>query len=431
MLSDMFINKKKKAPVILRRDQHPISRNDIDPDALKVLYRLKNCGHTAYMVGGGVRDLLIGRKPKDFDVSTCAHPNQVKRLFRNCFLIGRRFRLAHIRFGDKIIETSTFRRRPDPLPKDAPAKHHAQDNTFGTPEEDAQRRDFTINGLFYDIKTFAVIDHVGGLPDLRKKVIRTIGNPSERFIEDPVRMVRAVRFAARLDFSIERNTLAAIKKHHSAAATAAPSRLLEEICRLFPYGSGSKAFKLLQTTGLLQTLFPEIHLLLKESRPLAATMYALLERLDQHKLPSTELHPGTIFAYLFCPVFRHELEKLPAMPHITEYLRIARSVLEPAAARYHLPKKYFYDILHQYALQGRIEAPRQSAAAKEKMLAQPFFADGLRLFYDYRKSRNLSTASLDELMALEPEQKPVEKTRRRRKRRRPRRNSKQSRNQTS
>ncbi|HET8646540.1 MAG TPA: hypothetical protein VFO85_13690, partial [Vicinamibacteria bacterium] len=162
------------SPRILPRPEHTISRKDIDPDALKVLYRLKTQGFLAYLVGGGVRDLLLARRPKDFDIGTSAHPSAVKRLFRNCFVIGRRFRLCHVRFGPKVIEVSTFRRQ-------APAEEGEtlirRDNTFGTPEEDAFRRDFTVNALFYDIATFSVIDYVGGLDDLQKRVIRTIGDP--------------------------------------------------------------------------------------------------------------------------------------------------------------------------------------------------------------------------------------------------------------
>ena len=198
--------RKKAGPVICARPDHCISRKNIDQDALRVLYRLSDMGYTAYLVGGGVRDLLLGRKPKDFDVGTSARPNEVKHAFRNCFLIGRRFRLAHVRFGDKVIETATFRKESQTVGEiiEHAAEGPFEDNTFGTPETDAYRRDFTVNGLFYDIKTFAVIDWVGGLQDLKKRVIRSIGDPMVRFREDPVRMMRAVKFASRLDFKIER-----------------------------------------------------------------------------------------------------------------------------------------------------------------------------------------------------------------------------------
>src|SRR5437660_3633583 len=203
-------------PRIVPRAEHSISRRDIDPDALKVLYRLRQYDHVAYLVGGSVRDLLLGRRPKDFDIGTSAHPYQVKKLFRNCWIIGRRFRLAHVKFGPKVIEVATFRRQvapgeevvqdgvPAPDPSTPEGEHLIhRDNTFGTPEEDAFRRDFTINALFYDIATFSIIDYVGGLDDLDARVIRSIGDPEVRFLEDPVRMLRAVVLAARLDFRID------------------------------------------------------------------------------------------------------------------------------------------------------------------------------------------------------------------------------------
>src|ERR671920_1916826 len=200
-------------PVIVPRAEHPISRRDIDADALKVLYRLHESGYVAYLVGGSVRDLLLSRRPKDFDIGTSAHPYQIKKLFRNCWIIGRRFRLAHVKFGTKVIEVATFRRQvaageevvqdgvpaPDPTTPEGEHQIH-RDNTFGTPEEDAFRRDFTINALFYDIATFSIIDYVGGLDDLRAGVVRAIGDPEVRLREDPVRMLRAISLAARLEF---------------------------------------------------------------------------------------------------------------------------------------------------------------------------------------------------------------------------------------
>src|SRR5580765_7395558 len=206
-------------PRIVPRAEHPLSRRDVDPDALKVLYRLRQADHVAYLVGGSVRDLLLGRRPKDFDIGTSAHPHQVKRLFRNCWIIGRRFRLAHVKFGTKVIEVATFRKQipagteeepvaqvpsapmpgpPGTVDQDEIDRLIQRDNTFGTPEEDAFRRDFTLNGLFYDIETRSIIDYVGGLEDIRQRVIRSIGNPEERFQEDPVRMLRAVALASRL-----------------------------------------------------------------------------------------------------------------------------------------------------------------------------------------------------------------------------------------
>ncbi|MBQ2632719.1 MAG: polynucleotide adenylyltransferase PcnB [Kiritimatiellae bacterium] len=254
------MRRRRKGPVVYARPDHCISRKNIDPDALKVLYRLDSLGYTAYLVGGGVRDLLMGRKPKDFDVGTSAKPNEVKRAFRNCFLIGRRFRLAHVRFGDKVIETATFRQNSQTVGEiiEHAADGPQEDNTFGTPETDAYRRDFTVNGLFYNIRDFSVIDWVGGVQDIRRKVIRAIGDPDIRFQEDPVRMMRAIKFSSRLGFKIERKTAAAMRRHHACILNAALPRVCEEVFRLFPYGRSAEAFRQMYACGMLGDLLPEL-----------------------------------------------------------------------------------------------------------------------------------------------------------------------------
>src|SRR5262245_426403 len=269
-------------PRIVPREEHPISRNDIDPDALKVLYRLRQGEHTAYLVGGSVRDLLLGRRPKDFDIGTSAHPYQVKKLFRNCWIIGRRFRLAHVKFGNKVIEVATFRRQAQPgeevVQEGVPAPVHDhpegngqpthaagdqvhlhRDNTFGTPEEDAFRRDFTVNALCYDLATFSIIDYVNGLEDLRTGIVRSIGDPEERFREDPVRMLRAVAFSARLDFTIEPAILDAIRRHRHEIARSSPARLLEEYYKILRSGYAEKTFRQLAAVGLLEPISHELH----------------------------------------------------------------------------------------------------------------------------------------------------------------------------
>ena len=280
-----FLKKKKKGPVVYTRPEHCISRKNIDPDALKVLYRLSSLGYTAYLVGGGVRDLIMGRTPKDFDVGTSASPNEVKRAFRNCFLIGRRFRLAHVRFGDKIIETATFRRNSQTVGEmiEHAAEGPVEDNAFGTPETDAYRRDFTVNGLFYDIKDFSVIDWVGGMKDIEKKIIRSIGDPEIRFQEDPVRMMRAIKFSSRLGFKIERKTWAAMKKYHSAILLAAPPRVCEEVYRLFPYGKSMEAFRLMWECGMMKDLMPAVSEYIDRSGGEKSPMWKYLEVLDQYE----------------------------------------------------------------------------------------------------------------------------------------------------
>src|SRR5215510_10106414 len=255
-------------PRVIPREAHTLSRRDIDPDALKVLYRLRQGDHVAYLVGGSVRDLLLGRKPKDFDIGTSAHPYQIKKLFRNCWIIGRRFRLAHVKFGPKVIEVATFRRQvhageeivqdgvpaPDPSTSEgAQLIHH--DNTFGTPEEDAFRRDFTVNALAYDIATFSVIDYVGGLEDLRAGIVRSIGDPDVRLNEDPVRMLRAIAIAARLDFTIEPSLLVAIRTHRREISKSSMARLLEEYYKILRAGSSEKAFRGLADVGMHEPIW--------------------------------------------------------------------------------------------------------------------------------------------------------------------------------
>ncbi|HET6611368.1 MAG TPA: polynucleotide adenylyltransferase PcnB [Kofleriaceae bacterium] len=236
-----------------------IARGLIDADADKVVRRLSRHGFQAYLVGGCVRDLLLERTPKDFDVATSATPKETKDLFRNCRIIGRRFRLAHIFFGPKIIETATFRANPrQGQDGEEDELLIRRDNVFGTDTEDAQRRDFTINGLFYDVEAESVIDHVGGLDDLTSRVVRTIGDPDIRFREDPVRMLRAIKFAARLGFAIERDTYAAILRHRDEVTKCAPPRVLEEIYRLLRGGAAKRSMEILVETGMCATLSPQL-----------------------------------------------------------------------------------------------------------------------------------------------------------------------------
>jgi len=245
--------------VILARAEHTVSRQQIDQETLKVLYRLQHSGFKAFLVGGGVRDLLLGRKPKDFDVGTDATPNQVRKLFRNCFLVGRRFRLAHIRFGrDQLVEVATFRRQAnaDDLLEDSDDQLFASENIFGTPQEDAFRRDFTINALFYNIEDFSIVDYVGGLRDLAERRIRVIGDPAVRFAEDPVRMLRALEFAARLDFDLDPALVDGIRSAAPLIATAAPARLREEIMELFRHKVATPVLRQAQEFGLLNYLLP-------------------------------------------------------------------------------------------------------------------------------------------------------------------------------
>ncbi|MDB4986831.1 MAG: Poly(A) polymerase, partial [Myxococcaceae bacterium] len=277
----------------------------VDADAAKVVKRLTRSGHLAYLVGGGVRDLLLGQKPKDFDIATSARPHEVRALFRNCRVIGRRFRLAHVLFGGgKIIEVATFRR--DPRDDDGPMVDSVEDedgmrlvpqrkqvdeqadllirhdNAFGEPHEDALRRDFTCNGLFYDIERDEVIDYVGGVPDVRARLVRTIGDPAIRFREDPIRILRAIKFCARLDLGIDPEVYDAMIDQRQTVSRASPPRTFEEILRLLRGGASHRAFYLLWDTGLLSVMVPELAAYLDDAGDERDVVWKRLMAVDRH-----------------------------------------------------------------------------------------------------------------------------------------------------
>ncbi len=287
----------------------PIPASDLDPDAVKIVRRLTRFDHTAYLVGGCVRDLLLDRKPKDFDIATSATPRQIKRVFRNSRIIGRRFRLAHIYFqNNKIIEVATFRANDgdesgnggddDLLIRD--------DNVFGTPEDDALRRDFTINCLFYDVNDECVIDHADGLGDLKRRFIRTIGDPDIRFREDPIRILRAVKFAARLNFRIETDTLRSIRDNAGQIPKAAAPRILEELNRFCRHGAARASFELLRETGVFDTVLPEFVDGYRDHAEAWKLMLHLFDHLDRHTLEGHEATTGEILAVLSLPLLAEE-----------------------------------------------------------------------------------------------------------------------------
>ncbi|MCC6932558.1 MAG: polynucleotide adenylyltransferase PcnB [Deltaproteobacteria bacterium] len=283
-------------PLIFSRDEHNISRKLIDPDALKVMYRLINHGYQAFLVGGGVRDLLLGKKPKDYDVSTDARPEEVKKLFRNCHIIGRRFKLAHIVFaGRKVIEVSTFRSTVEMESTKAADKPLRSDNTYGDPETDARRRDLTINGLFYDLSSFSVIDYVDGVRDLEDGVIRIIGDPEQRFKEDPVRMIRAIRHAARTGFAIDPATYQAICDHPERIELCAKPRVYEEFLREMRHGASQASFRMLRETGILPYLCPFLAFV-EERDARWQRLEHVLEQFDLCFKHSQELNPSALFA---------------------------------------------------------------------------------------------------------------------------------------
>jgi poly(A) polymerase len=371
-------------PVVIPRPQHTISRKLIDPDALRVMYRLLRGGHHAYLVGGAVRDLLLGRTPKDFDVGTDAHPHQVKKLFRNCRLVGRRFRLAHVHFGAKIIEVSTFRRRSEFRETDeASDRLIRSDNTFGTPEEDAIRRDFTINGLFYDLETFSVLDFVGGIPDLQNRVIRCIGNPRERIPEDPLRILRAVKFAARLDFEIEEKLAASMSRFAPDIRKCALARVLEEIYRLLRGGAAGASFQLLEECGALQVLFPEVDTYLKKSRENGMDgdreFWHYMDALDELNEEGVELSNallmGAIAVHL-TGVVPGQTKEIPP----PEHARNVEALTQQWVVRLGLARRDRERLSHMLRAQPRFLRPRGRRFRPRAFVTKHYYPDSEALF---------------------------------------------------
>jgi poly(A) polymerase len=373
-------------PVIITRPDHCITRADISQSALKVLYRLKSAGYKAHLVGGGVRDLLLGREPKDFDVVTDAHPEQVRHQFRNCRLIGRRFRLAHVRFGREIVEVATFRAfqtresgaRGTTLMEDG---RIIRDNTYGTIEEDALRRDFTVNSLYYDISNFSIVDYVGGIEDLRSGILRIIGDPQTRFREDPVRMLRAVRFAAKLGFRIHLDTENPILKLAHLIDRVPPARLFDEVTKLFHSGCAADTFGLLRRYGLFSRLFPATeHALAREDHgfPITFVSHALNntdERINNNK-PVT---PAFLYAVLLWEPVRHRMQYyLKRNKNEAEAMQSAgRDVLTEQIRRTAIPKRFSVTMREIWFLQSRFK--HKSGKRPVRFVAHPRF----RAAYDF------------------------------------------------
>ena len=372
-----------------------IRPDQIDPDAAKVVQRLHQSKHEAYLVGGCVRDLLLGRKPKDFDVATSAKPNELRRLFRNCRIIGRRFRLAHIFFGRKIIETSTFRANPRAVEDDQGGNGNGDgsakndllirhDNEFGNAVEDARRRDFTINGLFYDIDTGQVIDHVNGLVDLEARLVRTIGDPDIRFREDPVRILRAVKFAARCDLGIEPETYRRMMEHKGEVAKCAQSRVSEEFFRLLRAGAARRSFELLLGTGLLEVMSPDLARALEQEpadepgRVRIARFWAYLAAIDRWTI-SHEATPSDalLLATLLLPPLRDALHPdSVAFPNLGQLvLQSAQSIVEQLKV-----SRRDSELARQILLTARYLFPSSNPHRKRPRLeTREFYEDAVRL----------------------------------------------------
>lgn len=370
-----------REPRMLDRSEHSISRQEIPENVLKVLYRLHRSGFHSYLCGGGVRDLLMGRQPKDFDIVTNAQPIEIRRLFRNSRIIGRRFRLVHVLFQDSVVEVSTFRRTPEHRTADGEDLLVTDDNTFGTSEEDARRRDFTINGLFYNIADFSVIDFVGGINDLERKLVRVIGDPDIRFREDPVRMMRAVEFASRLDFEIEDATWQGIVDHRGEILKASPVRVSEEILELLRRGWSHGALKMMVASGLLEPLLPELHRLLKSES--SSHFWKILQVLDRTVVSGRQVPDSVLFAVLLLPYVleqtaREETRRGGRMK-AGETMIFLRELVQPICARMALPAGIRHQIEQTMETLWRLLEPPADRRAQLRFVFRDQFMDALAL----------------------------------------------------
>ncbi len=373
-------------PRIVPRAEHCISRSLISRNAVKVLYRLHKAGYQAFLVGGGVRDLLLGREPKDFDVATDARPEEVRALFRNARLIGRRFRLVHVHFHDEIIEVATFRGRPDPEAVAEGALEVAdgmivRDNVYGTLEEDAWRRDFTVNSLYYNIADFSVVDYTGGLEDLQAGRLRLIGEPRARYREDPVRMLRAVRFAAKLGFRIDPATEAPLTELGHLLASVPPARLYEEVGKLFLTGHAVASFELLRRYGLFAQLFPATEAALAEQEhdfPLTFVL-RVLENTDQRVAEGRPVTPVFLLAALLWEPVRRRAQALMAQgtSPVQALMDAGQTEIQNEVSRVAIPRRISLPMRDIWILQDRLE--RRQPSRLGRLLAHPRF----RAAYDF------------------------------------------------
>jgi len=360
----------------------------IDEEALKVLYRLHRNGFLAYLVGGSVRDLLLGKVPKDFDVATNAHPHEISGLFRNSRIIGRRFRLVHVFFrGGKIIELSTFRSRSEFEETETEQGELVRKESFGTPAEDALRRDITINGLFYNIADFSIIDYVGGIADLHSRIIRTIGDPDERFQQDPVRMIRVIRHAARTGFRVEENTYEAILRHREEIRQCPPSRLRDEFLRELREGAANPSLHFMLQTGLLFSLFPDLEralgnrsLFMEKTQEVFLSLFDLVDQLIKTGRTVSE---SILLALFLTPFLRAVTPEHPFLGKRENYLYLAQTIrwaIHQILTPFSFPrgaKEIAYQIL---MAQSNLKKSGQTGVIPKRLRMKKYFKESVLLF---------------------------------------------------
>ena len=396
--------------IIITRDGHSISRKDIAPNALKVLYRLTSAGYHAYIVGGGIRDLLLKKKPKDFDIATDATPEEVKNLFRNGHIIGRRFKIVHVRFGREIIEVTTFRAnhaRSNEI-SDNPTRHqirgldsaHSEsgmilrDNVYGNIDEDALRRDFTVNALYYTTDGFRVLDFCSGMDDLKAKQIRIIGNPIERYKEDPVRMLRAIRFAAKLDFTIEENTQRPIDELSYLLDSISSARLFDETLKLMTGGYAERTFEMLTRFQLGTYLFaPTLEALSESDGSSANLVFLALKNTDDRLAKGKSVTPAFLFASLLWPVLKSHLAKSKnlGLPPQKAFQQAAQSALSEQLHYTAIPKRFTLATREIWELQQKL------GVRTKRNVDRVFSSSRFRAAYDFLLLREESGEDLNGL----------------------------------
>jgi poly(A) polymerase len=371
-------------PRVLARDDHPVSRRLISDSALKVMHRLRSGGFEGYLVGGAVRDLMLGKRPKDFDIGTNATPEEVRNLFRNSRIIGRRFKIVHVRFGREIIEVTTYRgSHENTAGNSAVAADNGmllRDNVYGTLEEDAKRRDFTINALYYCSANFTVLDYVGGLDDLKSRQVRIIGDATSRYQEDPVRMLRAVRFAAKLDFTLECKTSSPIRELAPILEQIPAARLFDEVLKLFMEGRALRVYALLKHYDLFRPLFPATQRLLDDGHESAGALIEQgLVNTDERIGDNKPVTPAFIYAVILWPVVKREFDALLAsgMPEIPALHQASQSCISAQQHHTSIPKRFSMPMRDIWELQLRL--PRRSGKRASELLEHRYF----RAAYDF------------------------------------------------
>jgi len=375
-------------PLVIPRESHPISRKNISSAALKVLYGLRDAGFQSFLVGGAVRDLLAGRQPKDFDIATDATPEQVRQVFRNSRLIGRRFRLAHVVFGREIIEVATFRANDDDGSGGRETEDGGRlvrDNVYGSIEEDAIRRDFTANALYYAIEDFSVRDYVGGYADVEARRLKLIGDPVNRYREDPVRMLRAVRLAAKLGFDIDETAAEPMLELAPLLADAAPARLFDESLKLFMAGHAEASFERLERHHLLAALLPETAEALRTNRSgsLRTMLLDGLRNTDSRVAEDKPVTPAFLYAVLLWPAYCRELARLQSqgVEPVVAQQRAADRVTLHQAKRIALPRRFSLPMQEIWMLQPRFALRQKKRVFR--LLAHPRF----RAAFDFLELR--------------------------------------------